>query len=905
MKGHCTIFESPRLLGKELNLLPGGAIEKRVTGQLSDGTFRTLEWETDADFCRILESITTKQALCFGANAAADSGRVVSEKNLSRTPGAFSRTKQHFTSVQGPTAALLDFDCPDGGKVWTPQEIKALLCSMFPSIADAGLIAFASSSSEIWQGSVQRVGLRSLHLYLFLSDGRDLQRFGEVLTKRLFLEGHGYARVSKSGAIFAGTIIDPAVFHPARLCYSGGSTCGPGLHQKRQPPESLCGSAFFNSCAAAPDLSAEDEARFIGLLESAKAKAQPAADAARTAWRSAREKESLSVAVAAGDDLTEARSRIVRTLDAALGGSLLGSFPLVLVDDAGNKETTVTVDQVLADRARYNLARCLDPLNPDHRHRAADGLLYLNQAVPCVFSLDDGGTVYRLLRQPARLAVLNGEKARLSEAIADALATDPDLFNVAGQVVQMQEGSFTALSRPLLHYRVGCRVALYRQGKDKTTPVEADQQLLEIVLALLPSRLRSIAGRACTPLVTTAGRIINAAGFDTETGIHLDLKPDECQPLTAAPTRAETVEALRRAWAPLSSYRWATPHDRAAMLATVLTIPLRPTIDAAPGLFADAASQASGKSKATGAVAAVVRGRRGGMKTWVADQEEELGKYLLSSVRAGDPAIVLDNITGLMRSASLATAMIEGKLNIRLLGGNDLKTPDARLMWLASGNNASLDRDMATRWLVARIDPGVENPSTLSFKFDPVEVALNDRIGIAQAAITCHLAWHAAGKPKADNVPTRFAEWGRTVRPLVQWLQLSGIAADAGIGTLGDPAHSILDGSASNDPESEALSLLLHGLVEAYGDSPFSAAAVRLEFDKGERGVAADSDLIFEGLTALMPQAQRGRLSAQTLNAVIRNRRGRIVGGLRVVEVSQFGAAARRGALWRVEAVAT
>lgn len=900
--GALTLFSSHKALGKLFRLLPDGTLEKTVEGSMAAAEFETLPFKSVADLAALLASVTSAQALSASISVGGGSGRVVTEKALPSNPGAVSRTKRHFTLPAQPGLLLLDHDPAKGQSALSAGYLFKLLCELVPAAAAAGVVSWASGSSQIWEGDTCHRGVGGLHLYVMVQDPSDTQRFGQVLSKRLWLAGQGRIEIGASGALLPRTIFDDAVHQPARLIFSGGAVCTPPLEQRRGAPVILSDGGFLDTRAACPDLTDDERARFVGLLESAKSKAQPQADAARQAWREAREKAGLSAAVAAGQDLTEAKTRIARTLDAALGGSLLGAFPLVLVDDAG-KEATVTVDQVLADCARYHLARCLDPLNPDHRDRAADGLLYLNQAVPCIYSLDDGGTVYRLLRQPVRLAVVQGDKARLAEAIADELATEPDLFNVAGQVVQMQGGNFSALSRPLLHYRVGCRVSLYRQGKDKATPVEADQQLLEVVMALLPSRLKSITGRACTPLVTKEGRVITAPGFDPESNLWLDLKPDEAHPISAAPTRPELVEALRRAWASWAAYRWTSPHDRAAMLATVLTIPLRPTIDAAPGLFADAASQASGKSKATGAVAAIVRGRRGGMKTWVADQEEELGKYLLSSVRAGDPAIVLDNITGLMRSASIATATVEGKLNIRLLGVSVLQTPDARLMWLASGNNASLDRDMATRWLVARIDPGVENPSALSFRFDPVEAALQDRIGIARAAITLHLGWHAAGRPKADAIPTRFADWGRVVRPLVQWLQSSGIAADAGIGQLGDPAHSILEGSSSLDPESEALGMLLQGLNEAFGNTPFTAASVRQAYEMQERGIGTDEPLIHEALSALLPQALRGKLSAQALSAVIRNRRGRIVGGLRVVEVHQAGAAAKRGALWRVENV--
>lgn len=904
MIGKAVKFTSikPAHLGKVFTL-KDGALHKEVAGSMAEGTFETASFKTPADLAALLASVTTSQALSASVPVGGGAGRVVTEKALPSNPTAVARTKRFFAlPAQQHGFLLLDADAPKGREGLSAGALVALLCDLVPAAAAAGVVAYPSGSSLILEGDTQTRGIVGMHLYVMIQDLSDTQRFGQVLSKRLWLAGHGRIEVSASGALLPREIFDEAVHQPARLIFSGGAVCTPPLEQRRGAPVILADGGFLDTRAACPDLTDDEQARFVGLLESAKSKAQPQADAARQAWREAREKAGLSAAVAAGQDLTEARSRIARTLDAALGGGLLGAFPLVLVDDHG-KESTVTVDQALADKARYHLARCLDPLNPDHRDRAADGLLYLNQAVPCVYSLDDGGTVYRLLRQPVRLAVVRGDKARLAEAISDELATEPDLFNVTGQVVQMQGGNFGALSRPLLHYRVGCRVSLYRQAKDKATAVEPDAPLLDIVLALLPSRLKSITGRACTPLVTKEGRTITAPGFDAESNLWLDLKPDDAHPISATPTRPELVENLRRAWAPWSAYKWSTPHDRAAMLATVLTIPLRPTIDAAPGLFADAASQASGKSKATGAVAAIVRGRRGGMKTWVADQEEELGKYLLSSVRAGDPAIVLDNITGLMRSASIATATVEGKLNIRLLGVSVLQTPDARLLWLASGNNASLDRDMATRWLVARIDPGVENPSALSFRFDPVEAALQDRIGIARAAITLHLGWHAVGRPKADNIPTRFADWGRVVRPLVQWLQSSGIAADAGIGQLGDPAHSILEGSSSLDPESEALGMLLQGLNESFGNTPFTAASVRQAYEMQERGIGTDQPLVFDALSALLPQAQRGRLTAHSLACALRNRRGRIVGGLRVVEVHQAGATARRGALWRVEHV--
>lgn len=898
-----TVFTSthPPQLGKTFHL-EGSKVTKTTAGNMSAGTFEVAECNGgSADFAALLASVETNQAICSSIPSnGSTQGSITTVKRES--PGAIARTRKNFHWPAAPAFICLDCDAPKDGKPLTIGEALATLLSVCPAAAHAPVIAYPSGSSEIWEtrpdgADIQHRGITGAHLYVLALDGSDTERFGKTLAKRLWLAGMGRVEVSSSGSLLIRSTFDEAVHQPARLIFSGGAVCHPPLSQRRGSPLILADGPHLDTRAALPDLTAEEESQYQATIAAAKAKAEPSAKIARDGWIESRVKAGLAEAVASGADLNEAKVRISRTLEAALGGALLGSFPLIIVDDEGT-ESTVTVDQVLADRERFHLAHCLDPLSPDHRDRAPDCLLYTCQAQPAAFSLNDGGVLYRLLRQPTRLAVVAGEKARLAEQIANYLAHEPDLFTSGGQLVRTARGTFAPLSRPLLQYQIGCSVALYRQTKEKQVPAEPDAPLLDMVAALLPERLQAITGRSTHPLITADGRVIVATGFDSKTGIYLDLKPDEEGPPPAHPTHQATVTALRRLWAPWSAYKWAGPHDRAAMLATVLTIPLRPTIDAAPGLFADAASQAAGKSKAIGAVAALARGHRGGMKTWQSDSEAELEKYLLSVTRSADPVIAFDNVQGIFRSACLANSMAEGKLNIRLLGVNEAKTPDARVMWLASGNQYTADRDMSTRWLIARIDPGTEHPQMLTYAFDPVDRALADRLGIIHAAITLHLAYHQAGCPRADRIDTRFATWGRTVRQLCLWLRDSGIAAEAGIGELGDPAHATLSGSIASDQESEALALLLSGLMEQFGADAFTASEVRRLHERGESGSDTACLQIHEGLSGLLPRDRLRNLSAQSVNWALKNRRGRICGGLKLVDVPGIGTA--RGAVWRV-----
>jgi hypothetical protein len=454
----------------------------------------------------------------------------------------------------------------------------------------------------------------------------------------------------------------------------------------------------------------------------------------------------------------------------------------------------------------------------------------------------------------------------------------------------------------MLLYLIGCRVSLQRQSREKVVSVDVDDATASMVLVLLAERARPVAFRAATPLICPDGRIVERPGHDAGTGGYLDLDPG-AEPIPQHPTRAQTVEALRRLWHPWSAYPWATDSDRAAMLATVLTIPLRPTIETAPGLLADSPLQSSGKSKAVGAVAAIVRGRKGGAKSWVGSENDaEVEKYLLPVLRAGEPAVNFDNIGhGIFQSSVLATTMTEGRLQARVLGFSEHKSPEARVMWLASGVNVALDRDMSTRWLRARIDTKSEAPQLLSYRFDPVDAALSDRLGIVRAAIIAHRAFHDAGRPCADQILTRFSEWGRCVRNLVLWLSNSGLAKEAGIVALGDPAASILEAGHVADPETEALGLLLFGLEQTFGSDPFSPSEVAREFKAGEGSTNEGRCAVFEGITALMPKARFG-VTSQAVGAVLRNRRDRPAANRKLVEVKQFGREATRGALWRVEA---
>lgn len=899
--GRMTVFTSewPKALGKVFSLA-SGSLKKETAGSMSRGKYRVASFSTPHDLAALLKTVGHDQAISASLPLGASEGSIVSERHLAATPGAITRSKRSFGLPDAPGILTLDYDPQEGRPPLTSIELPEALLKACPGLARAGIVHWHSGSSFIFHGDRQLKGIGGQRLYVMVQSLADVPRALATLNKRLWLAGiGGHVKVSAAGSLLVRSLFDGAMGDAgARLDFIGGSICRDGLEQRRGDPTVVVDGDFIDSHEAIPDVTPDEDSAYEALVETAKHNAAAEADAKRREWKAEKEREAVAQAVTLGANIEDARVQVRRTLDAALGGSLLGSFALIHVDDLG-KESSVTVDQVLSDRARWHLSRFLSPIDPDHRDRSPDAILYADQPHPVLYDLNDGGTLYRLLKQPVSLCVTPGSKSDLAGQISDHLKQEPDIFTSGGQLVRVSRGALVPMSRPLLSYLIGCKVALYRQGREKRSPIDIDQSTADMVSALLTERARAIMGRASIPLICTDGRVIHRPGFDEPTALYVDLEPGTLLAIPDAPRRIETIEALRRLWHPWSSYQWATPHDRAAMLATVLTIAIRPTIEAAPGLFADAPLQASGKSKAVAAVAAVVRGHSGGVKSWVAGNDAEVEKYLLSVVRAGEASVTFDNILGTFDSAALATSMTEGRVSARLLGVSELKSHAARIMWLASGNNAVLSRDQATRWLVARIDTKSEAPHKLSFSFDPVEAALRDRLGIARAIVVVHRAWHTAGCPRGDGINTRFAEWGRVVRSIVQWLQTTGIAVEAGIGALGDPATSILEGACTADPETDSLALLLYGLSETFGCDPFTSAEVASHFKDGETSAIEGKIAIWEGITGLMPRARYGATS-QSVGSVLRNRRDRPTLGLKLVEVPQFGRAAARGSMWRV-----
>lgn len=403
------------------------------------------------------------------------------------------------------------------------------------------------------------------------------------------------------------------------------------------------------------------------------------------------------------------------------------------------------------------------------------------------------------------------------------------------------------------------------------------------------------------PYACADGRIVQVPGFDALTGVFADFAPDAFELVPVSPTRGEVVEALCTLWQPWSLFKFTTAHDRAAMLSAIFTAVCRCSLDIAPGYLADAPTQGSGKTKSMAALGALIRGSRAPVTPWVSGSgsESELSKKLVSLLMAGVDFVSFDNVTGTMGSSVLSALLTDGALSERILGGNSWYSGEARMFVCASSNNASLDRDLSRRFVRLRINPGVERPNSLSFPFDPTDLALSERMNIARAVLIVIRAYHVAGAPRSGAGDAGFSQWSRLIRQCCLWLGVSGIAVEAGIGTLGDPAHSIIQQAGADDPSTTAHRLLLCG-ARLVLDAIFTARDLLRVYTAAEHVTDPDDDrgLIRDGLGAIL--GGRSDVSAVSVGRALAFLRDRIVGGLVLRQCGQD----RNGiAQWKVESV--
>jgi len=409
-------------------------------------------------------------------------------------------------------------------------------------------------------------------------------------------------------------------------------------------------------------------------------------------------------------------------------------------------------------------------------------------------------------------------------------------------------------------------------------------------------RLRPLKAVINAPVITSKGRIITRAGYDTETQLYLDYN-EQTPPNADGPTEDEVRSAVERLLKPFSTFPFESKLDRAGFMAALLTAVIRPVLDTAPAFGFDAPTQGSGKTLLAKCIARLSTGNTPHICPHIHGQnDDEIRKRLFSLLLEGKRAVVWDNILGQFDSASIAALLTGSVINDRVLGKSEMLSPTNRMLFVVTGNNLKLVGDLPRRFITVRIDPKTERPFARKFKLNPEQYVEHHRMEMVRDILTIIKGWFVSADYfldiRADGSMASFETWDDMVRQPLCWLDreiMQGQFPDV---------MEIINRSQESDPEQELLYNLLDALHKMFGQKPFSAREI---MDRFRATFQYDKSCVGDARECFNELSYKKDLSSRTVGKILSHRKGRIANGFKLVEGPKD--TSNKVSRWRVDKI--
>lgn len=220
----------------------------------------------------------------------------------------------------------------------------------------------------------------------------------------------------------------------------------------------------------------------------------------------------------------------------------------------------------------------------------------------------------------------------------------------------------------------------------------------------------------------------------------------------------------------------------------------------------------------------------------------------------------------LLQSDLLCQALTASTVKVRPLGISPSVEIPSTTLWSANGNNLVLAGDLPRRSLLCRLDPGCERPEERQFSFDPLERVLQNRTEYVSACLTILRAYIVVDRPDMGGTPFGgFGQWSALVRSALMWVGEPDPCASR---------NAIMD----EDPELGKLRTLITLWWQEFGKSALKIKRII------ERCHSNDSGL-FEVLDDIAGERNGPGVNARYLGHWLKRHKGRVVDGLRLVQV--------------------
>jgi hypothetical protein len=281
-----------------------------------------------------------------------------------------------------------------------------------------------------------------------------------------------------------------------------------------------------------------------------------------------------------------------------------------------------------------------------------------------------------------------------------------------------------------------------------------------------------------TPVFNKDGRLVSAAGYSA--AAHLWYHPPagfNVPPVPARPS-AEDVAAAKALLLEelLGDFPFADESCKAHMVAALLLPFARRLIDGStPIHLVEAPTEGSGKGLLVNLIALLATDSEAAGSS-LPDNEEEIRKKIGAELSTGQPLLILDNVDNKRRldSSALASAVTLRVWRDRLLGQTKVFEVPNNAVWVLTGNNPRLSRELTRRCISIRIDPRTDRPwLRTNFRHqDLLGWAKANRSALVRATLVLIQSWLAQGWRLGEVMFGAFDAWAKV---------MSGILGAAGI----------------------------------------------------------------------------------------------------------------------------
>jgi hypothetical protein len=845
-------------------------------------SFRSL-----SEFLIAREELKPNQALTMGIAPYADA-TVVTQKYLKDisperrvAEQLIARDRDHMAWPEGAALAMLDLDNPQDipadiavSVPSSPNGWRDLLVEIFPALADCPMAWAPSSSSFIFVDDEEIQGLRGQRFYIVLEGGLDIPRFAEALADGCSKRGLVWIKISKSGQRLLRYPFDMAVYQPERLDFAAPPQCEPPVTRRPLDARVWNDDGPYLGASDIPVTTTADRRIIDATVLRKQQAAAPEASRVREAWI-----QEMGRRIALHRPQLSQEESLAVAQRALEKGALAADF--VLTDSEGQ---SVTVGELLSDPRENHGRRFHDPLEPDYRNDPRIAVLLVDQNGRArIFSHAHGGQSWDCLAGTA--TIVAGLINETVDQIQDALSHDnAGLYRSGTELVAVDEAQarVVVLDVDGLALRLQRQFEVLASTKSGLKPRDLSPRALRALASetgLLP--IPELATVATGPFARIDGSVVDVPGYDPASLVMYVSRSASPPMARRHLTIPEAEKALGDLWHPFSNFSLATPVDRGAVLAAILTCVCRESLPIAPAYLFTAPAASAGKTTLAETIGALQTGRSPSVAALPRD-DEEIRKHVLATVRAGSRFLIYDNAErgSELDSTALAHLITGTEIEGRVLGATQIVRLPNRLTLAITGNNVTLRGDLNRRILRITLDSAVENPWARKFPFEPVEYVLNRWVQLRIAAL--ELIATAMEEGGGGTGSTGFEAWDRIVRSTVGWIIEN---LDIGI-DFADPAELIKE-QHQEDPEAECLGELLGALCGVYGSEDFTAADVEgIVYElSGFQVGKADRDPALTRLAAArnaITDGGRLRQDATELGRYFGKHRNQVVAGLRL-----------------------